>query len=145
MNMHIPPWHQHCLRMVSFCQHGAAWVACCAHAQLAGFKLVMACDQGLEVAKSLIPHAQGAAPVLCWKPERVAGDLELSGRLMLQLDQEKGVEGNPLAHPSSDAAGAPAEPYIEGTSNCWWVCGAATARRLLLLCCVLECVCGYAL
>ena len=40
--------------------------------------------------------------------ERVAGDSELSGRLMLQLDQEKGVEDNPLAYPAADAAGAPA-------------------------------------
>ena len=71
--------------------------------------------------------------MLCWKPERVAGDLELSGRLMLQLDQEKGVEGNPLAYPSADAAGAPAEPTFDGISDYWWTCGAATARRSLLL------------
>ena len=50
-------------------------------------------------------RAQAIAPVLCWKPERVAADLELSGRLLLQLDQEKGGEGNPLATPST-AAGA---------------------------------------
>ena len=51
-------------------------------------------------------HVQATAPVLCWKPERVAADLELSGRLMLQLDQEKGVEGNPLATPPADPAGS---------------------------------------
>ncbi len=51
-----------------------------------------------------------AAPALCWKPERVAADLELSGRLVLQLDQEKGVEGHPLAAPPAALPGAPHAP-----------------------------------
>jgi len=56
--------------------------------------------------------AAAAAPALCWKPERVAADLELSGRLVLQLDQEKGVEGNPLAAPPAALPGAPRAPPL---------------------------------
>ena len=51
------------------------------------------------------------APNLCWRPVRVAYDLDLSRRLIRKLDAEKGIEENPLLPklvPGASAAPAPA-------------------------------------
>lgn len=53
---------------------------------------------------------QGAtAPEAAWKPERVAADLDLSKRLIVILDAEKGITGGPFAAQP---------PPAEGTASC---------------------------
>ncbi|PSC73712.1 Serrate RNA effector molecule [Micractinium conductrix] len=48
-------------------------------------------------------------PALCWQPTQLAADLALAKRLMRVLDQEKGIEGNPLLPAPPAAAPAAAE------------------------------------
>lgn len=38
----------------------------------------------------------GFAPSACWKLDRIESDVKLSRELIVKLDQERGVEGNPL-------------------------------------------------
>lgn len=47
------------------------------------------------------------APQVCWKPERLMSDRELSCQLIQKLDEEKGIASNELL--AADKAG-PAEP-----------------------------------
>lgn len=45
-----------------------------------------------------------AAPELLWRPERVAADYKRARKLMVVLDHEKDITGNPLLPPAAAAA-----------------------------------------
>ncbi|GFR47460.1 hypothetical protein Agub_g9186 [Astrephomene gubernaculifera] len=56
------------------------------------------------------------APNLCWRPARVAHDLELSRRLIRKLDAEKSIEENPLL-PKLTGTASGAAALSEGTQE----------------------------
>lgn len=54
----------------------------------------------LKAAFTRIQKPEAASDVM-WKPERIQSDADLSLRLLKKLDEEKGVEANPLIGPAS--------------------------------------------
>jgi len=63
------------------------------------------------------PKKRSPAPIECWNPRRLGFDFKQAGRLINALDQEKGIEGNPLLDGDEAAASMDVEDDAAATAE----------------------------